>query len=135
MIKSGNNTFWLAAAALALHGCAMAPGMKAQSTGQVEVEQGTVVQVQPITMELLDRLDAERQAAMQSLVEDFSQPKEPYRIGPGDVLQIIVLGSPRTDYSCWRVPGCGDVRPAGRRGRNTLLSLHRNDGRRRQDCD
>ena len=72
----------------------MAPGMKAQSTGQVEVEQGTVVTVQPITMELLDRLDAERKAKIQAIANTLAQPKEPYRIGPGDVLQIVVWDHP-----------------------------------------
>ena len=72
----------------------MAPGMKAQSTGQVEVEQGTVVRVQPITMELLDRLDAERDAKIQAIANTLAQPKEPYRIGPGDVLLIVVWDHP-----------------------------------------
>lgn len=86
--------YYLALTTLTLQGCVLAPGMEAQSTGQVEVEQGTVVRVQPITMNLVDRLDAERLAEMRSLVDDLAQPKQPYRVGPGDVLQITVWDHP-----------------------------------------
>jgi polysaccharide export outer membrane protein len=81
-------------ATLTLQGCVIAPGMKAQSTGQVEVEQGTVVRVQPITMELLNRLAAEREAEIRNLANELAEPRAPYRIGPGDVLQIVVWDHP-----------------------------------------
>ena len=50
----------LCAMTFVMHGCAMAPGMSASSTEEATVEPGVTVQVQPITMDLLDRVDAER---------------------------------------------------------------------------
>jgi polysaccharide export outer membrane protein len=84
----------LVATALMLQGCAMAPGMKAQSTGNARVEQGRSIRVTPISNDLLNRMEAERQAEVKSVVEEFSGAPDFYRIGPSDVLQITVWDHP-----------------------------------------
>ena len=84
----------LCALAIALHGCALAPGMKAGDTEEATVEPGVTVQVQPITTQLLDRLAAERLAKARNVAREFSVEFDNYLIGPGDVLNITVWDHP-----------------------------------------
>jgi polysaccharide export outer membrane protein len=82
------------AVALVMHGCALAPGMKAGETNSATIEPGVTVQVQPITIDLLDRLDDERLSKARQVAREFSVQFEDYRIGPGDVLNITVWDHP-----------------------------------------
>ena len=75
-----------------LGACAMAPGMK--MTEPAEVEEGVVVRVQPLTLDLLNRMDAAREREIRQLAEEFAVPPQRYVIGPGDTLQIIVWDHP-----------------------------------------
>ena len=75
-----------------LGACAMAPGMK--MTEPAEVEQGVVVRVQPITLDLLNRLDAERERRVRRVAEEFAVRPQGYVVGPGDVLQVTVWDHP-----------------------------------------
>ena len=78
--------------AATLQACVIAPGMK--MVEPAEVQRGQVVRVTPITLELLRQMDDERRAAAQQVARAFSNTPEPYRIGPGDVLQITVWDHP-----------------------------------------
>ena len=80
--------------AFAVHGCALAPGMKAGDTEEATVEPGVTVQVQPITNKLLERMEMERFEKANKVAEEFSVEFENYRIGPGDVLQVTVWDHP-----------------------------------------
>jgi polysaccharide export outer membrane protein len=91
--KFRNSTI-LIAAVIVTQGCAMAPGMKAGSDEEATVEPGITVRVQPITDELLDRMDAERLASAKEVAEEFSVEFQNYHIGPGDVLQVTVWDHP-----------------------------------------
>ena len=78
--------------AVALGGCAMAPGMK--MTEPAEVSGGQVVRVTPITMELLNRLEESRQSQVKQIAQEFAVQNLQYLIGPGDVLQVTVWDHP-----------------------------------------
>ena len=78
--------------AVALGGCAMAPGMKMEEPA--EIPGGQVVRVTPITMNLLNSLEASRQNQVREVAEEFSVQNLQYLIGPGDVLQITVWDHP-----------------------------------------
>ena len=91
-MKGRVTTGLLIAAALALQGCAIAPGMTMQEPG--ELPEGKVIRVQTLTMELLNRLEAERQTEVRTLAEEFAVRHEEYLIGPGDVLQVVVWDHP-----------------------------------------
>ncbi len=80
--------------ALVLQGSALAPGMKAQSTKEAKVEEGRVVRVIPITTGLLNQMETDHKARARQVATEFSEPRGPYRIGPGDVLQITVWDHP-----------------------------------------
>ena len=82
------------AAVIALQGCAIAPGMKARDTVEARVEEERYLEIQPITMELLDTLEAARLQRAAQVVEQMSEPAGNYLIGPGDVLQITVWDHP-----------------------------------------
>ena len=84
----------LCAMTFVMHGCALAPGMSASSTEEATVEPGVTVQVQPITSQLLDQLEAERTSKALQVAEDFAQPFDRYRVAPGDVLNITVWDHP-----------------------------------------
>jgi polysaccharide export outer membrane protein len=75
-----------------LGACAMAPGMK--MTEPAEVQSDTVVRVQPITLDLLNRMAAERESRVRQVAEEFAVWSQSYLIGEGDVLQIIVWDHP-----------------------------------------
>ena len=79
-------------AAALLGACALAPGMK--MTEPAEVPGGTVVRVQPITMGLLNELEAKRETQVRQVAEEFATRPQGYIIGEGDVLQIIVWDHP-----------------------------------------
>lgn len=80
------------AATTALSGCAIAPGMT--MTEPAEVPEGEVVRVTPLTLDLLNELDARQELAVKRVVEEFVAPQYGYVIGNGDVLQIIVWDHP-----------------------------------------
>lgn len=75
-----------------LGACAMAPGMK--MTEPAEVPGGDVVRVQPITLELINRMEAAELVKVRRVAEEFTAIPQGYDIGVGDVLQIIVWDHP-----------------------------------------
>ncbi len=75
-----------------LSACAIAPGMK--MTEPAEVPDGEVVRVQPITLDLLNQLEAEHEIEVRKVAEEFTAKPQGYVIGDGDVLQIIVWDHP-----------------------------------------
>jgi polysaccharide export outer membrane protein len=75
-----------------LGACAMAPGMK--MTEPAEIEKGAVVRVQPLTLQLLNRMQEEREQQVRQVAEEFATRPQGYVIGKGDVLQIIVWDHP-----------------------------------------
>src|SRR5210317_1344740 len=79
-------------AAISLTGCAIAPGMT--MTEPAEVPDGQVVRVTPITLDLVNEMDAAHNAQVREVAEQFVVPPVQYLIGPGDVLQITVWDHP-----------------------------------------
>ncbi len=79
-------------AAALLNACAMAPGMKMSEPA--EVSEGQVVRVLPITLDLLNNMEAEHDSQMRQVAEEFAAIPQGYVIGNGDVLQIIVWDHP-----------------------------------------
>jgi polysaccharide export outer membrane protein len=75
-----------------LAGCAIAPGMKMDEPA--EIPGGTVVRVQPITLDLLNAMEAQRESEVRKVAEEFATRPQGYVIGEGDVLQIIVWDHP-----------------------------------------
>ena len=75
-----------------MQGCAIAPGMTMKEPAKVQP--GHVVRVESITLELLHRMDSDREAAARIVAQEFSVAPERYRIGPGDILQITVWDHP-----------------------------------------
>ena len=75
-----------------LGACAMAPGMK--MTEPAEVTGGDVVRVQPITLELINRMEAADLVKVRQVAEEFTAITQGYIIGVGDILQIIVWDHP-----------------------------------------
>ena len=72
--------------------CAIAPGMK--MTEPAEVPGGPVVRVTPITLDLLNRMEAADETRIRQVAEEFGEKPQGYVIGRGDVLQIIVWDHP-----------------------------------------
>ena len=68
--------------------CGMAPGMK--MTEPAEVAGGTVVRVTPITLDLLNQMEAAQSFKARKVAEEFTAPPPGYVIGVGDVLQVTV---------------------------------------------
>jgi polysaccharide export outer membrane protein len=77
-----------------LSGCALAPGMKASSTVEAKVEDGNYLRIKPITTELLKQIEIARKLETRQVVNEFSEPRGSYLVGPGDVLQITVWDHP-----------------------------------------
>jgi polysaccharide export outer membrane protein len=77
---------------LVLQGCVIAPGMTMTEPADLDAE--NTVQVQPITVDLLNELDAARQSHVKQLAEEFSREPETYIIGIGDVLMVTVWDHP-----------------------------------------
>jgi polysaccharide export outer membrane protein len=75
-----------------LNACAIAPGMK--MTEPAEVPGGQVVRLQPLTIDLLNELDARHESEAQKVAKEFAARPQSYIIGKGDVLQIIVWDHP-----------------------------------------
>ncbi|HEY5665619.1 MAG TPA: polysaccharide biosynthesis/export family protein, partial [Gammaproteobacteria bacterium] len=82
----------LVLAAATLTGCAMAPGMTMSEPAKIP--EGQVVRVTPITMDLVNQLDARHEAEVREVAEEFAVKPAQYLIGPGDVLQITVWDHP-----------------------------------------
>lgn len=78
--------------AVTLTACAVAPGMK--MTEPAEVPGGQVVRVTPITLDLLNQMEAARSFEVRQIAEEFVTNPTGYIIGVGDVLQIIVWDHP-----------------------------------------
>ena len=78
--------------AATLSACAIAPGMK--MTEPAEIPGGQVVRVTPITLELLNQLEAAQSFKVRKVAEEFTAPSQGYVIGTGDILQIIVWDHP-----------------------------------------
>jgi polysaccharide export outer membrane protein len=78
--------------AATLAACAMAPGMK--MTEPAEVPGGTVVRVTPLTLELLNQMEAAQSFKVRQVSEEFTTRPQSYVIGVGDVLQITVWDHP-----------------------------------------
>ena len=75
-----------------LNACAMAPGMK--MTEPAEVPGGQVVRVTPLSLDLLNRMEAAQSFKARQVVDEFSATPQGYVIGVGDVLQVIVWDHP-----------------------------------------
>ena len=82
----------LLAAALALQGCAIAPGMTMDEPA--ELPEGQVVRVQTLTLDLLNELEARRETRIREVAEEFGFQRTEYLIGQGDVIQVIVWDHP-----------------------------------------
>jgi polysaccharide export outer membrane protein len=91
VIKDWQKTVVILLAAM-LNACAIAPGMK--MTEPAEIPEGQVVRVAPITIDLLNQLDAARQSHVREVAEEFAVKQTQYLIGPGDVVQVIVWDHP-----------------------------------------
>ena len=83
----------------ALQGCAISPGMKMHEPAKLE--KGQVVRVVPISLALLNEMDAARETEARNVVNEFSAKKERYRIGPGDVLHGYLLPDVRRMRATW----------------------------------
>ena len=91
MIKGWGKT-GLVLLVVMLGGCAMAPGMKMEEPAKISG--GQVVRVTPITMDLLNSLEAAHQTQAREVAEEFAIQTSQYLIGAGDVLQITVWDHP-----------------------------------------
>ena len=80
------------ALALSMQACVIAPGMT--MTEPAEIDEENVIQVQPITLELLKQKEVERENSVRELTEVFASEVTSYEIGAGDVLQITVWDHP-----------------------------------------
>jgi len=63
-------------------------------TEPAKIERGQVVRVQPITLALLNEMEAASEAEARNIVNEFVSKREAYRIGPSDVLQVTVWDHP-----------------------------------------
>jgi len=80
------------AISMLLQSCAIAPGMSMTDPG--ELDSDNVIRVQPITLDLVNQMDKERESRIRRVVEEFSEKPQSYVIGEGDVLQITVWDHP-----------------------------------------
>jgi polysaccharide export outer membrane protein len=81
----------LASAAL-LAGCAGSPGMNSKAAVD-GVAPGAMPEVTPITVELVQELRAQSKVENARVEELFASP-DPYRIGPGDIISVVVWDHP-----------------------------------------
>jgi len=75
-----------------LNACAMAPGMTMSEPAKLP--EGQAIRVLPLTLDLLNRMDAEHERQVRQVAEEFTANPQSYIIGKGDVLQIIVWDHP-----------------------------------------
>lgn len=90
-LQSATTALVFAALALTLAACASAPGMQ-----MTKPEPGTPTAsavIETITPDLISRM-REQAPALGSQVRDFMGQPQPYRIGAGDILSIVVWGHP-----------------------------------------
>jgi len=79
-------------AAAMLSACAMAPGMTMSEPAKLP--EGQSIRVLPITLDLLNRMDAEHELQVRQVAEEFTAIPQGYVLGIGDVLQITVWDHP-----------------------------------------
>jgi polysaccharide export outer membrane protein len=91
-MKEKVTTALLIAGALALQGCAIAPGMTMDEPA--ELPEGNVVRVQTLTLDLLNVLESAHKTEVREMAEEFAIQHAEYLIGPGDVIQVIVWDHP-----------------------------------------
>lgn len=84
-----------------LSGCSVAPGMRMVRPPELPVsadsfgkKTGKRVEIQEITVGLLQMLKEKEQGNDRGAVRELTVPSSPYTIGVGDVLQITVWGHP-----------------------------------------
>ena len=77
---------------LLMQGCVIAPGMTMTEPANVDSE--NVVEVQPITLNLLKEMEVERQNDVRELADEFANEPGDYVIGKGDVLMVTVWDHP-----------------------------------------
>lgn len=82
----------LIAGALLMQGCAIAPGMTMEEPA--ELPDGKVVQVQTLTLDLLNEIESKRETEIREVAEEFAVERTEYFIGSGDVVQVIVWDHP-----------------------------------------
>jgi polysaccharide export outer membrane protein len=82
----------LAMTTVVVGGCAIAPGMTMNEPA--ELPEGKVVEIQPLTMELLSQLEAEYETRVREVAQEFGAGHTEYLIGRGDVIQVIVWDHP-----------------------------------------
>jgi polysaccharide export outer membrane protein len=82
----------LIAGALAMQGCAIAPGMTMDEPAKLP--EGKVVRVQSLTLDLLNQLEAQRETEVREVADEFAFQRTEYLIGSGDVIQVIVWDHP-----------------------------------------
>ncbi len=80
------------ATAMLMQACAIAPGMT--MTEPAELDSENTIRVQPITIDLLNQLDAARLDEVKRLAEEFSIEPGAYIIGIGDVMMVTVWDHP-----------------------------------------
>jgi len=86
---------------LALQACSMAPGMKMENSdsddwfpGEAVSYKGRVIEIAPISLDLIGKLEQQRKADAEAMAERLAPKDEVYRIGPTDILQIVVWDHP-----------------------------------------
>ena len=75
-----------------LQACAIAPGMTMSDPARLD--SNNVIRVQPITLELVNQMDVQREQRLLRVTEEFAERPQGYVIGEGDVLQITVWDHP-----------------------------------------
>jgi len=92
MTDKFSNSILVGMAALVAGGCVLAPGMTMNEPA--ELPEGKVVRVQSLTVDLLRELEARRETRVRETADEFAYQRTEYRVGPGDVLQVIVWDHP-----------------------------------------
>ncbi|QEZ44070.1 polysaccharide biosynthesis/export family protein [Cupriavidus oxalaticus] len=81
-------------ATVLLSACAASPGMYFEPNGKVSaVGDDAVAQTTPITLELVRSMKARPRVENQGIEALFASP-QPYRIGPGDIISVVVWDHP-----------------------------------------
>jgi len=84
-----------------LQACTVVPGMKMAHhdgdqwfPGQAVRYREQTLQIQPVSLDLIDRLESRREQEAAEVAAEFGPVHTPYRIGPTDILQITVWDHP-----------------------------------------